>query len=660
MWPTPQHAWPTTSFSQPGTSSIRTHSSPLTSWSSQSTLLLPGVPHGHPPTHQLYRDHVPPGHPFSTPSTLETSHPHPDPTVYLPSQHNHPAFQPAFGLPPTDPPSMMDHHNETFSDMVRRHPTRPTWASSGGTETSWPAPAPMVSPPVPQPLQPQAPPTSTSAPPPSPSPAPPTSPSRPPATPKRAASHPSRHRMEANLTKTLKNYLNQIQAVVQSSLQPAPTPQLPTPEPPPTDPPHRPASRPRPHHSRSNRHSTPLPRLRHERRSRSRSLRHSRHHSHHRRSPFRPPRIPSRHRRRSPSPRHSTSRRERSQIPNPKHRRTPSADRRRSPRQTTHRRAAPVRREAASSPPNTVYLQSVAARRPSHSDNPPIRLTPNQRPSHQTSLPVRDTTAPLPPPSHPPPDYTPPHDDNFISSARLPDGNTDDSGTGSDADQPYQIPSFASSNSWLADYQWAAKDPSRVKTASELPQSHQWDIVDALPKQDVKEFKHFKDAMYEALAKVHKTSNGSKLRIKVPKDIVDNIANCFARARMLNPDLARRTESFFVEWPHQLFTVAVPTDFDLKDAWATQGNSKYAFYHKTDWSNVPKILSERLIRPADWTRNSDGVPQQFPSYGPFGMACEVHSVKAPLGFQAASQLSTFIPNREGPVECGDHRLFPMS
>ena len=95
------------------------------------------------------------------------------------------------------------------------------------------------------------------------------------------------------------------------------------------------------------------------------------------------------------------------------------------------------------------------------------------------------------------------------------------------------------------------------------------------------------DAMYTALAKVHETTNGSKLRIKVPKDIVDNISYSFARARMLNPELAKRTESFFVEWPNQLFTVAVPTDFELKDAWASQGNSKYAFYHKTDWSNVP-------------------------------------------------------------------------
>ena len=108
---------------------------------------------------------------------------------------------------------------------------------------------------------------------------------------------------------------------------------------------------------------------------------------------------------------------------------------------------------------------------------------------------------------------------------------------------------------------------------------------------------------------------------------------------MLHPDLPRRTESFFVEWPNQLLTVAVPTDFELKEAWGKQGKSKYAFYHKTDWSHVPKILSEGLIRPADWTKDSDGVPQQFPSYGPFGMACEVNSVKAPLSSHAANQLS---------------------
>ena len=99
--------------------------------------------------------------------------------------------------------------------------------------------------------------------------------------------------------------------------------------------------------------------------------------------------------------------------------------------------------------------------------------------------------------------------------------------------------------------------------------------MDTLTKQEGRDLKYFKDAMYEALQKVHET-NGSKLRIKVPTDIVDNISYSFARARLLNSDLAKRADSFFMEWPNQLLT-AVPTDFELKKPWTSQGNCKYAF-----------------------------------------------------------------------------------
>ena len=53
---------------------------------------------------------VPPGYQFSTPSTLETPPSHSDPTLYMPSQHHHPVFQPVFGIPPTEPPTTLDHH----------------------------------------------------------------------------------------------------------------------------------------------------------------------------------------------------------------------------------------------------------------------------------------------------------------------------------------------------------------------------------------------------------------------------------------------------------------------------------------------------------------------------------------------------------------------
>ena len=72
--------------------------------------------------------------------------------------------------------------------------------------------------------------------------------------------------------------------------------------------------------------------------------------------------------------------------------------------------------------------------------------------------------------------------------------------------------------------------------------------MDTLTRQESKNLKLFKDAMYEALGKVHETHNGSRLRVRVPTDIVDNISYSFAHARMLNPDLAKRTESFVVDW----------------------------------------------------------------------------------------------------------------
>ena len=205
MWPSPSPAWQTSPCSHPGTSSMRSHSSPQTSWSTPSTLLFPGVPQGHPPPQQLHRDHVPPGYQFSTSSILETAPPHTDSTFYVPGPHHHPTFQPVFGIPPpTEPPPPLDQHNETFSEMIRRYPSRPTWASIGHTDPSWTGPTPMAQPQVPQHPQPQppqhqplpVPPIPTSAPPPSSTSAPPTSPPPPPATPKRAESTPSRRRRD--------------------------------------------------------------------------------------------------------------------------------------------------------------------------------------------------------------------------------------------------------------------------------------------------------------------------------------------------------------------------------------------------------------------------------------------------------------------------------
>ena len=207
--------------------------------------------------------------------------------------------------------------------------------------------------------------------------------------------------MEANIKKILNNHLHQMTAAFQSSLRASHAlhPPVPVPEPNPPQPLPPPSSHGAPP-SRSHRTSTSIHRHR-----RSRSPRHSRHRSQHRRPHPHHHRTPQRHRRRSTSPPKSTSRQGCSRTHRQKHRRTLSADRRRSPRREPSRRGAPFRREAQSAPPQTAYLTSVAPRRPSHSDKAPVRLTPNKYPDNPKMIPAppaRGVLAPLPPPSTPP------------------------------------------------------------------------------------------------------------------------------------------------------------------------------------------------------------------------------------------------------------------
>ena len=211
----------------------------------------------------------------------------------------------------------------------------------------------------------------------------------------------------------------------------------------------------------------------------------------------------------------------------------------------------------------------MAAQRPARGEKPAIRLTPNKGPIFHPPPSTEEPSTPLPPPDHAPPGPSPSRNDHYSPAARVPEGDTSDS----DDDQSKPIPDFEKSNSWFEESKWAAKDPTRVLTASELPPTFKWNIVDTVTKQESRVLKDFKDAMYKALDKVYKLQNGSRLRIKVPHDIVDNISYSFAKAQMLNPDLANRTESFFVDWPNQLFTVAVPTDFPTKKPWTSQGKS---------------------------------------------------------------------------------------
>ena len=88
---------------------------------------------------------------------------------------------------------------------------------------------------------------------------------------------------------------------------------------------------------------------------------------------------------------------------------------------------------------------------------------------------------------------------------------------------------------------------------------------------------------------------------------------------MLNPELTKRTEAFYVEDPedpHYLLTIA--TDFTPKPPFSAKGNSTYAIYHKTDWEVIPKIFSEQLIRPEAWSVDSHATDSSefLPSWVP--------------------------------------------
>ena len=130
--------------------------------------------------------------------------------------------------------------------------------------------------------------------------------------------------------------------------------------------------------------------------------------------------------------------------------------------------------------------------------------------------------------------------------------------------------------------------------------------------------------MYQCLAEPYTTRNGSQLHIKVDRSAVDNLALCFAKSNMLDVNLAKGTKGWFIE-NNRLLTVTIPTGFDLRPPFHQDESAWYLCYHKTDWNNIPKILLDKMVRPAAWSRDEHGQPSQYPSYGFFGYASQVGS-----------------------------------
>ena len=107
------------------------------------------------------------------------------------------------------------------------------------------------------------------------------------------------------------------------------------------------------------------------------------------------------------------------------------------------------------------------------------------------------------------------------------------------------------------------------------------------------------------------TMNNDLIFIKASQATVTNIARAFAQARLLDLNLARRTQAFYVE-PENLLTITVPTGLPKKPIYRGEHAGTYMSYHKTSWESVAKILAEDCIRPASLdkkrSRHTDSIP----------------------------------------------------
>ena len=132
-----------------------------------------------------------------------------------------------------------------------------------------------------------------------------------------------------------------------------------------------------------------------------------------------------------------------------------------------------------------------------------------------------------------------------------------------------------------------------------------------------------------------------------------NIARAFAQARLLDVDLARKTQGFYVE-PENLLTITVPTGLPKKAIYRGEHAGTYLSYHKTSWESVAKILAEDCIRPASWTKNEAGIPTQYPCYGFFGMSSEIADIdELPQRIQSSYAL----PNSTRLAKDKTHQAF---
>ena len=294
---------------------------------------------------------------------------------------------------------------------------------------------------------------------------------------------------------------------------------------------------------------------------------------------------------------------------------------RRSPRRSIDRSGRHPTTEPRSSTADDRHHHRVRDRRSSRSFH--LR---SRSPAHHRGIVLtpKQTTAP-PPKSPTRPSQTVTHDHSTsnppldATTNRQPTGSTDDS----DNDDTKDV-QFAESDAWVREYRDAANDPNRPKLPSEAHESPP-QLLTTTNRELRAQHKQFIDIMFSCLEQPYTTKNGSKLYIRADRATIHNIATCFLRANMLDLDLARQTKGWFIETPN-LLTVTVPTGFDLRPPFHKDDSSTYLCYHKTDWQTIPYILVYKIIRPASWTKDKDGNPSSYPSYGFFGYTSSLHGM----------------------------------
>ena len=190
---------------------------------------------------------------------------------------------------------------------------------------------------------------------------------------------------------------------------------------------------------------------------------------------------------------------------------------------------------------------------------------------------------------------------------RVPTGDSD----ASEPDEAYSIATYDKNDIDLDEMMSAAEDPARTRCITELSSDHTVSIRMELDQATKLMFNNFIDEMFNQLAKPYTTSNNEVIYIKASRATVTNIARAFAQARLLDVNLARKTQGFYVE-PENLLTITVPTGLPKKEIYRGEHAGTYLSYHKMSWESVAKISGGGLRPPSKLDQKRSRHPNPIP------------------------------------------------